>query len=59
MTRNSNTIFYFQMEDQTTMLTQQSEQLRLLHEEKQITQQLVEKFQNNMAELESNVSGEV
>ena len=38
------------------MLTQQSEQLRHLHEEKQIAQQLVEKFQTNMAELESTVS---
>ena len=45
-----------QMEDQNVMLTQQSEQLRHLHEEKQIAQQLVEKFQNNIAELEGTVS---
>ena len=44
------------MEDQNVMLNQQSEQLRHLHEEKQIAQQLVEKFQINMAELENTVS---
>ena len=43
------------MEDQKLMLTQQSEQLRHLHEEKQIAQQLVEKFQHNMADLENSV----
>ena len=48
-----------QMEDQKTMLTQQSEQLRHLHEEKQAAQILIEKFQNHVAELEASVSLEM
>ena len=55
---NTHLCEYFcahQMEDQKLMLTQQSEQLRHLHEEKQIAQQLVEKFQHNMADLENSV----
>ena len=47
------------MEDQKTMLTQQSEQLRHLHEEKQAAQILIEKFQNHVAELEASVSLEM
>ena len=45
-----------QLEDQETMLSQQSEQLKTLHEEKRHAQHSIESFQTRVADLDNNVS---